>query len=156
MQISENSRIWIYQANRVLTINEENHILKMLNDFTSQWQAHGQSLAALGEVLHHQFIIFSVDEQIAGATGCSIDQSVNLIKEIEKEFNLELFDRFRVAYRDGQNIINCSREEFEDALKKGLIDEETLVFNNTVSVRKALQTSWEVPMKKSWHARVFH
>ncbi len=155
MQISENSRIWIYQSSRVLNNDEETRILQILNDFTSQWQAHGQPLAALGEILHHQFIIFSVDEQVAGATGCSIDKSVYLMKEIEQEFGLDLFDRFRVAYRDGEEIINCSREEFEGKLKNGEINQDTIVFNNLISGRKELQTSWEVPMKNSWHAQLF-
>ena len=156
MDISENSRVWIYQANRVLNIDEENRILRILKDFTSQWQAHGHSLAVLGEVIHHQFIIISVNEEVAGATGCSIDKSVYLMKEIEKEFDITLFDRFRIAYRDGENIINCGREEFENLIKKGAINQDTVVFNNVIQSRKDLQTSWEIPIKDSWHAKVFH
>lgn len=155
MNISENSRIWIYQANRVLNSEEEQQIQQKLNNFTSQWQAHGHDLAAQGEIRHHQFIILSVDEQVAGATGCSIDKSVYLMKEIEQEFDLDLFDRFRIAYRDGENVINCSREEFEERLDKGNINTETIVFNNMLASRKELNTLWEVPMKDSWHARVF-
>ena len=155
MNISENSRIWIYQANRVLNPEEEQRIQQKLNDFTSQWQAHGHSLAAQGEIRHHQFIILSVDEAFAGATGCSIDKSVYLMKEIEQDFNLDLFDRFRIAYRDGENVINCNRQEFEDLLSKGALNSDTIVFNNMVSIRKDLSTSWEVAVKDSWHAQVF-
>ncbi len=155
MNISENSRIWIYQANRALSTEEEQKIQKKLDDFTSQWQAHGHSLAAHGEIRHKQFIILSVDEQVAGATGCSIDKSVYLMKEIEVEFNLDLFDRFRIAYRDGKNVINCSRQEFEDLLSAGDLNPDTIVFNNMVSTRSDLSTSWEVAMKDSWHAQVF-
>lgn len=155
MTISENSRIWIYQANRILSSDEEQKIQQKLSDFTSQWQAHGHDLAALGEIRHHQFIILSVDEQVAGATGCSIDKSVYLMKEIEKEFNLELFDRFRIAYRDGENVINCSKHEFETLLEQGKLNSDTIVFNNMVSSRKDLNTSWEVALKDSWHGQVF-
>ncbi len=155
MNISENSRIWIYQANRILNFEEEQKIQKKLDEFTSQWQAHGYSLAAHGEIRHKQFIILSVDEQVAGATGCSIDKSVYLMKEIEQEFNLDLFDRFRIAYRSGEDVINCSRQEFEDLLGKRELNSETVVFNNMVSTRKDLQTSWEVPVKNSWHGSVF-
>ncbi|MES3019910.1 MAG: ABC transporter ATPase [Bacteroidota bacterium] len=155
MTISENSRIWIYQANRIFNSQEEQEIQQKLDDFTSQWQAHGHDLAAQGEIRHSQFIILSVDEQVAGATGCSIDKSVYLMKEIEQEFNLELFDRFRVAYRDGERVNNCSREEFEELLSNGDLSPDTIVFNNMISTRKELGTSWEVPMKASWHAQVF-
>jgi hypothetical protein len=97
-----------------------------------------------------------VDENVAGATGCSIDKSVYLIKEIEKEFNVTLFDRFRIAFRDGERIINCGREAFEELIKTGTISQDTVVFNNMIQSRKELQTSWEIPIKNSWHAKVFH
>lgn len=155
MNISENSRVWIYQAQRLLTKVEEDRIQGMLNNFTSEWQAHGHDLAALGEIRHHQFIILSVDENIAGATGCSIDKSVSLMKDIEKEFGLDLFDRFRIAFRDMENIINCSRKEFEAQIKSGLVNGQTIVFNNLVSRRKELQSSWEIQFKDSWHAQIF-
>lgn len=147
--------MWIYQSDRILTNEEETIIQTMLNEFTSEWQAHGHALAALGEVLHHQFIVLSVDEQVAGTTGCSIDKSVNLMKEIEQKFGINLFDRFRIAYRQDQDIINCSREEFEALIKNGQVTAQTPVFNNLINTRKELYSNWEIPLSQSWHARVF-
>lgn len=155
MHISEDSRIWIYQSDRPFTIDEEQAIKQVLSNFTAEWQAHGHALAALAEIYHHQFIIISVDEEIAGATGCSIDKSVHLMKELESKFKINLFDRFRMAYRAGEEIINCSREEFEERIGKGIVDAQTLVFNNLISRRKELQTSWNIPLADSWHAKVF-
>lgn len=155
MKISENSRVWIYQSDRPFTIEEEQAIQKILNDFTTEWQAHGHALAALAEIYHHQFIVFSVDEQIAGATGCSIDKSVHLMKELESRFNISLFDRFRMAYKSGDDIINCSREEFEERIKEGIVNAQTLVFNNMISTRRELESSWNIPLAESWHAKVF-
>lgn len=155
MNISENSRVWIYQSDRILNPDEEERIQSTLNNFTSQWLAHGHALAALGEIRHHQFIILSVDEGVAGATGCSIDKSVYLMKEIEEEFGLNLFDRLRVAFRDMDTIVNCSREEFEEQIKSGKVSGQTTVFNNLISRRDELESSWEIPLKDSWHAKVF-
>lgn len=155
MNISENSRVWIYQSDRILNPDEEERIQSTLNNFTSQWLAHGHALAALGEIRHHQFIILSVDEGVAGATGCSIDKSVYLMKEIEEEFGLNLFDRLRVAFRDMDKIVNCSREEFEALIKSGRVSGQTMVFNNLISRRDELESSWEIPLKDSWHAKVF-
>jgi len=155
MHISENSRVWVYQSDRPFTIEEEQAIQKILHSFTTEWQAHGHALAALAEIYHHQFIVLSVDEQIAGATGCSIDKSVHLMQEIEFKFKINLFDRFRMAYRSGDDIINCSRDEFEDRIKNGIVNGQTLVFNNLISRRKELETSWNIPLAESWHAKVF-
>lgn len=155
MNISENARLWIYQSDRILNNDEVNAIQKILNEFTSEWQAHGHALAALGEVIHSQFIVLSVDEQIAGATGCSIDKSVNLMKEIEQQFGINLFDRFRIAFRQDQSIINCNKEEFTQLIQSGKIKSDTPVFNNLISTRKELLSNWEIPFRQSWHSRVF-
>jgi hypothetical protein len=155
MEISENSRVWIYQSNRALNIEEEKQIQQILDDFTSQWLAHGHQLAAKGEIRYSLFIILSVDEKQAGATGCSIDKSVNLMKQLEQEFNITLFDRFQIAYRDGENIVSCNREDFEKSLREGKINSETRVFNNIITTRKELENKWEVPVKNSWHAQLF-
>jgi hypothetical protein len=155
MNISEHSRVWIYQANRILNSSEKEAIQQKLDTFTSQWLAHGNELLAVGEVRYNQFIILSVDEQQAGATGCSIDQSVKLMLQLEKDFSINLFDRFQLAYRDGDGIKTCNREEFESLIKSGYINSNTIVFNNLVSTRAALETNWEIPMKESWHANIF-
>lgn len=155
MNISENSRVWIYQADRTLTAEEVLKSQEKLDAFTGQWLAHGHQLLALAEIRYDQFIILSVDEQQAGATGCSIDKSVKLMLELEIEFKINLFDRFIIAYRDGEEIKTCNRSEFEERLRTGEITAETIVFNNLISTRKVLETNWEVPMKNSWHAQVF-
>ena len=156
MEISKNSRVWIYQSSRPLTLDEENIIQSKLNVFISQWEAHGNMLAATAEIRYNRFIILMVDETQAGATGCSIDKSVNLMKQIEEELKLDLFDRFNIAYRVDNQIHSCSREDFEKLIIEGKITENTIVFNNLAQTLNELDTSWEVPFKNSWHARVFN
>lgn len=155
MNISENSRVWIYQSDRVLTAEEQMQIQSILNDFTAQWLAHGNQLAAAAEIRNDRFIIISVDEQQAAATGCSISASVNVMKDMEQRFKINLFDRFNIAYRDQNQIRAVGREEFEQLVKTGVVTNETIVFNNLVETRKQLETNWEVPFKLSWHAKVF-
>lgn len=155
MNISENSRVWIYQSNRPFTASEEDAVKKALNEFTGQWQAHGQQLAAASDIRYNRFIILSVDESQAGTTGCSIDKSVGLIKEIEKHFNVNLFDRFNIAYKEGDNVLATDRDGFEKLIAEGKVNEDTVVFNNLVQTVAELHSKWEVPFKDSWHATVF-
>jgi len=155
MNISENSRVWIYQSNRAFTANEEEAIAKALSDFTGQWQAHGQQLAAAADIRYSRFLILMVDESQAGASGCSIDKSVGLMKEIEKHFNVELFNRFNIAYKEGDQVLSADREDFEELINDGKVTEDTIVFNNLVQTVAELNSKWEVPFKDSWHATVF-
>ncbi len=155
MEISENSRIWIYQADRPFNNGEQSRIEGILSSFTGGWDAHGHKLAAKHEMRYNRFIILMVDESVAGASGCSIDKSSNVIRQIEQEFGVNLFDRFNMAYRKGDDVISCSKSEFEKLLRQGEINEDTIVFNNTVQTKKELDSSWEVPFKLSWHSRFF-
>src|SRR5690554_80971 len=112
-------RIWIYQADRELTAADKAKVLGKLERFTTEWKAHGQPLAAKAEIRHNRFIILMVNDAVAPPTGCSIDKSVYLLKEIENETGLNLFDRLQVAYRNDNQIAVASRSEFEQRVAAG-------------------------------------
>lgn len=155
MEFSPASKIWIYQSNRELNETETAKLQQLLNQFAQSWTAHDRQLKAAAEILHNRFIVLLVDESQAGASGCSIDKSVRFIKDLEGEFGINLFDRFNTAYSKGDQILAAGREEFEELLKTGKVTSETFVFNNLVSNLHDFQTKWKVPLKDSWHARVF-
>ncbi len=155
MQFSENSRVWVYQADRELTTTEVEQVKAQLDNFTTAWTAHNNQLKAKGDIRYNRFIILIVDESQAGASGCSIDKSVHFIKHLEQAFHINLLDRFNLAYREGSEVLSAPRAQFEALLKQGNINTETIVFNNLVQNLKELQTKWEVPFKESWHKQVF-
>jgi len=155
MQFSEHSRVWVYQSDKELTDEQASGLLGLLNKFAAEWTAHNHQLKAKAEVRYNRFLILIVDESQAGASGCSIDKSVNFMKGIEREFGINLFDRFNFAYRDGEKVLSAPRYEFEKLLKSGRIGSDTIVFNNLVPTLADLETKWEVPFKESWHPQLF-
>jgi len=150
----DNARIWVYQSNKLLPDAEVTEIKKAGLNFIADWSAHGASLKASFDILYNRFIIISVDEQQAMASGCGIDKSVKFVKELEQQFNLNLFDRLQVAYRKGKGIVTCHISEFEKLADQDIINESTIVFNNMVTTIAAFNKEWEVPLKQSWHSRV--
>ncbi len=155
MQFSEHSRVWIYQSDKELTDEQASGLLQSLNKFATEWTAHNHQLKAKAEVRYNRFLILIVDESQAGASGCSIDKSVNFLKKMEQEFNINLFDRFNFAYREGNEVLSAPRLQFEELLKSGKINNQTIVFNNLIQDLAQLQTKWEVPFKDSWHVQLF-
>ena len=155
MQFSENSRVWIYQSDRQLTAEQTEQIQQHLNAFTTQWTAHNNQLKAKAEVRYNRFLVLIVDETQAGASGCSIDKSVHFMQQIEQKFGINLFDRFNLAYREGNKVLSLPRSGFEQKLKQGEINSNTIVFNNLVQNVNELETKWEVPFKDSWHVQLF-
>ena len=155
MHFSENSRVWVYQSDRELTDNEALQIKVLLDNFTTGWTAHNNQLKARAEIRYNRFIILIVDESQAGASGCSIDKSVHFMQQIEAQFGINLFDRFNLAYRKGSEVLSAPRAQFEELLKQGNINTDTIVFNNLVQNLTELENKWEVPFKNSWHIQLF-
>lgn len=155
MEFSSHSRVWIYQSDRKLTDAEVLQIQVQLDNFAKGWTAHNNQLTAGAEVRYNRFLILIVDENQAGASGCSIDSSVRFMKQLEQQFGINLFDRFNLAYRDGGEVVSVPRHQFEELIKQGKINTETIVFNNLAQNVAELQTKWEVPFKDSWHIQLF-
>ncbi|MDB5287815.1 MAG: transporter ATPase [Mucilaginibacter sp.] len=155
MEFSSHSRVWVYQSDRKLTTDETVQIQMHMDNFTRSWTAHNNQLKAKAEIRYNRFLVLIVDESQAGASGCSIDKSVNFMKQLEQEFGINLFDRFNLAYRDGEEVISVPRHQFEELLKLGKINTETIVFNNLAQNVAELETKWEVPFKDSWHIQLF-
>ncbi len=80
-ELPESSRVWIYQANRSLSEQELQEINTKLEDFITQWTAHGANLKASFEIRYKRFIILALDQELNAASGCSIDASVHFIQQ---------------------------------------------------------------------------
>jgi hypothetical protein len=142
------SRVWIYQADRNLTDNETIKISNQLKQFARQWTAHNMQLNATGEVFYNRFIVLVVDETQAGASGCSIDKSVHFLKELESEYAVTLFDRMDIAVIQNEGLTTFPLQQLKK--DKALLQEDTLVFNNSLSTLSAFKNEWLLPKSKSW------
>ena len=150
----DQARVWIYQSSRSFSERETTEIAEQLRGFITEWAAHGNKLLGTFEIKYNRFIIIYLNENLAAASGCSIDTQVRFIQDLERKFNLNLLDRLQVAYKIGENIESTSMADFEAALKVGRLTQNTIVFNNVVATKGQLKTQWQVPVSESWHARL--
>ncbi len=149
-----NTRIWIYQSDRKLTNEEVNSIRERVDEFLGQWHAHGKPLEAHFEILHHLLLVLQVNEAQAEASGCSIDKSVALFREIEQSYGINLFDRQRFAYEKDGEVINAHLSDLDDLVKNGEIGPETIVLNNLVQNEDEYKHNFRIPFDQSWHKQL--
>ncbi len=154
--LTDNSRIWVYQSNREFTKDEVVAISSKLTNFVNDWTRHGDDLKASFSIKYNHFIILAVDESFNSVSGCSIDASTHIFKSFEKEFNLELLNKLKTAFKDGDHINVVTLADFQKHVKSDKINSDTLVFNNLVQNKGELDLAWEVPANKSWHSRYFN
>lgn len=154
-EMVETSRVWIYQANRQLSSSDEALIDIKCNAFLQQWAAHGQSLKCSFQIIHNKFLVISVDESFNQASGCSIDASVAIVKELEQELNINFFDRTQVCFLINDEIVEIPLTEVKSQVESGTIQSDTLTFNNLVADIKSFNADWKVEAKNSWLKRYF-
>lgn len=155
-QMPDEARVWIYQAGRPFSAEEEAQASLLLQRFVTQWTAHEQQLKASYLLAHQQFVVLTVDESAHQASGCSIDKSVAIIRQLEAQFGMPLLDRTKVMFLqpDGTKL-QVSMSEIRQLITSGMIDSETLTFNNLVENLAQFRQVWQVPAKQSWLARYF-
>ena len=150
------SRLWIYQSDRELTDSEVLAITNVLTDFIQNWQAHGNSLVSSFEIRFNRFLILTVNEDLTKATGCSIDKSVELMKAIEDEFKISLFDRTKVAYYNTENNIEVAPlSKIKELVGEQKITSDTIIFDNLVQIKEQLDTEWRTKASNTWLKRYF-
>lgn len=149
------ARVWIYQGERKFSPQEKEIIDKSAANFVAQWAAHGKDLAATYRIEYDQFLIFMVDETQHAASGCSIDSSVALIREIEKHLGISMLDRSKVAFLKNEEVSLKPFNELKRLVESGEITEETLVFDNSIDNLGEWQDNWLIPAGKSWLKRYF-
>ncbi len=147
---SDASRVWIYQSNRVFTLSEALTIEKILEDFTADWKSHGTPVKGFGTLFFGQFLILMADEEVTGVSGCSTDSSVRLIKAIEEEFKVSMFDRMNLAFYINEKVQLLPFSQLNYAIDKSFIDKETLFFDNTVLNKAEFMNRWITPLSISW------
>ncbi len=154
-ELHNKARVWIYQADRKLSEKDVELIEQEGKLFSQEWTAHSQALKASIVVKHQQFIIISVDESQAMASGCSIDKSVHFVQLLEKKLAVNLLDKSKIALFIEGEVFLVPLSGLKEKITQGKINEESLVFNNLVGNIDSFNNEWLVPAKKSWMNRYF-
>ena len=147
---SDQSRVWIYQSNRLFTLSEALQLEDMIDVFIKNWNSHGTPVKGFCNLLFGQFIVLIADEQNATVSGCSTDSSVRFIKVIEEAFKVSMFDRTQLAFIIKEKIELLPLSQISYALEHQFIGAETLFFDHSVSNKKELTERWIVPLSNSW------
>jgi hypothetical protein len=151
--LPETARLWIFQAERKFTSDDLTIISSHLELFTNRWSAHGQPLQASFQIREDRFVILAVNENFHQASGCSIDDSTQTLKEISTLINQDLFRRDLVSFRLGDKVEVARLSDLKNLFKTGIWNENTLTFNTLAVDKKQLESEWLIPAKNTWLKR---
>ncbi len=144
------SKLWIYQSNRTFTMSELFKIEELLENFIEQWKSHGAPVKGFATALYGQFIILMADESYTTVGGCSTDSSVHVIKAIEKLIGVQMFNRELLAFWVKDKVQTIPMAQVAYAIENGILNGDTLYFNNLVANKADMETKWMQPISESW------
>jgi hypothetical protein len=146
--LPDSSRIWLYAAEKALTPDQQNHILNFIAEHLKGWNAHKVPLTAGVTILENHFIVVALDENINGASGCSIDTLQKTIQELEKDLSISLMNRLNVFCRI-DNKIQCI-----PSFKLGNVVKANNLFYDLTILKKDDLNTYLKPISEGWCAHL--
>ena len=151
--LPEDSRTWVFAADQDLSASQAGQLLNAVDEFLSQWKAHGSPLTVGRNWRDNRFLTVAVDQSTAGASGCSIDGLFRTLKSIEGRVGACLLGSGKIFYRDNEGAIrSVNREDFAKRAASGEITTTTTVFDPTVASLAEWKAQFQTDVGHSWHS----
>jgi len=151
--LDDSSRVWIYQADSFFEEEQLDDVKHQIRTFVNEWVSHNNALRAYGNIFHKRLLCLFVDETQAGASGCSIDSSVRFVNDLGKQYDKNMIEREHFGYIKNDEVYFMHMNQLSDQYKAGIVNEETLFFDNLVDNKADFISHWLKPLGQSWQKR---
>lgn len=136
--LDNNARIWVYQADRAIRPEEVETIQQAINNFASEWNAHGRELTAAGTIIDDHFIVLGVKDGFDDVSGCSIDSSIRFVKEVGQKMDIDFLNRLRILTQDENgNLEYVSHGKLKEATDR-------MMYNTLISSKAELADNFKI------------
>jgi len=155
-ELPDNARLWVFASDRPLLSDEANVLLDAVDGLLNQWKAHGAPLRSAREWRDDRFLAIGVDPTAEQASGCSIDGLFRGLQQLERALGTGLVAGGRVFYRDERGVPRLAlRKEVPALFDRGLITEDSPVFDTSVTDARSWRERFERPARETWVASLF-
>ena len=150
-ELPDSSRVWVYGVDREIESRAESLLLAEVDDYLTKWTAHGVPLSAARK-WDGRFLTVAVDQNRAGASGCSIDGLFRTLKSLEQNIGAALVTSGLVFFRGKDGAIHSvTRDEFTKLGASGEVNGETEVFDPSVTSLGEWRARFSSHASSSWH-----
>lgn len=150
--LPDDSRLWIFGARAPLDEVDAPRLMGAVDRFLNDWKAHNQPLTCAREFVDEHFLVVAVDERTEDASGCSIDGLFRLLQQAEEGIGTSMVGGGIVHFRGPVGMVHsCTRAEFTLMALEGDANEDTPVFDTTLTKLGDYRKRFEVPARESWH-----
>ena len=152
---NDDAKLWVYAFQTDLSDADKKIVSDLLNDFCTSWQSHGAQVKGVNLIYKDRFALVC-GEEADGISGCSIDSSVRVFKELREKHGLNALDTMLIHFQDGEHIRSLTRLDFAKQCEMGAITPHTTVYNTNITRLGELRAGqFELKFADSWHADAF-
>src|SRR5262245_34188873 len=103
--LPDDARLWVFAASEQVSREQADGLLSAVDEWLSDWKAHGEPLTCARDWRDDRFLAIGVDQSTAGASGCSIDALFRVFKQLQATGGPSLLGGSRVFYRNASGEI---------------------------------------------------
>lgn len=152
-ELPDESRVWIYTGTRTFTQPEEKSVTELLESFCSNWVAHGDPLRTSFKIEQSQFIVMALDEDFANPSGCSIDSSVGILRQIQTATGIDFLNRSAIPFKINNRVELVPLSNLKARFGSGELKSDTHTFHTLAATKGEWETNKTIPAEKSWMAK---
>ena len=150
--IPDDARVWIFGSADELSGESEAALLAAVDDYLSDWRAHGSPLTVAREWRDGRFLAIAVDQRDENASGCSLDALFRVLRDLESRIGTSLLGNSRVYFRGQDDSIQVvDRAGFAELAQGGSVGSGSRVFDLSVQTVGEWRERFEVDAAGSWH-----
>ncbi|MGD9900591.1 MAG: hypothetical protein AB7T22_15815 [Calditrichaceae bacterium] len=150
--LSDKAQLWIYGFSNKLSPSQKGIVQTVFDEFVKSWNAHGKPVKGDFEILYDRFIVLAAEDTVSG---CSIDSSTGILKELKLLHDIDAMDQNLIFYKISE-IRSVNRQMFQSLVDRDLIKPDTVVFNLSLTHLRELRSGmFERPFSESWHKEAF-
>jgi hypothetical protein len=151
--LPDSARVWVFGSDRELSADSQAALLSAVDEYLSDWRAHGSPLTAGRDWRDSRFLAIAVDQSDENASGCSLDALFRVLHAQEARLGFSLLGNARVYYRDPENgsVRVTDRAGFAELARNGSIGSDSSVFDLSVQTVAEWRDRFETPAAQAWH-----
>ena len=154
-KLSDEAYIWIYQGDHTLSKEDTSLILREVSPFLVQWAPHGKELQCAADILYNRFLVLGVEKGTQPLSCCTIDTSIQLMRDLQVQFKINFLDKKTVIFKNGALLIAVPMDQIKQAIQQEKISTAMWVFDPTITRKKDLKNQFLLPVKDAWVSRYF-
>lgn len=152
--IPEEAKIWVFPSSRKFYPQEIEELKASIDTFLSSWTSDRNPIECSSLFRHDRFIIISANDTEYNLNLEAHDALTTFIQGLEKKYDVVLFDKINVCYKQGEFVQYKDIVEFKKLIKAKGVSSKTIVFNNMIQIKDELKYNWEINIMDSWLGRL--